>query len=251
MPQPEWIFKSTKIDKAKSDPDNGVFIGYASKFNEVDFENDIMEKGCFKRTLQNKGAKRVMLWQHDPYTPVGSGYHKEDDVGLEIRTKINKETTMGRNAIELVKAEDIDGLSIGFTIVTADRTGNQRVMREVNLWETSIATFPCLDKARLSTIKSFFMGVDREEKNKFSGIQDAVRYFDEVLQQFDEKQIVCYKTDIENLVNKGTALLLKAGLVSDPFKNTLNKKTDDGLAKVIEELKSVNEHFRKVFSNAK
>lgn len=247
----EWLFKTMKIDKKQSNPEAGEFNGYASKFNEVDFENDIMEKGCFKRTLQNKGAKRVMLWQHDPYTPIGSGYHEEDDIGLKIKTKINKETTMGRNSIELIKAEDVDGLSIGFSIVVADRTGNQRLMREVNLWETSIATFPCMDKARLSAVKSFFMGVDREDKNRFTNLADAVKYFDEAVKQFDEKAILCYKSDIESLVNKGTALLLKVGLHKDPFEENTPKPTDDnGLAKVICDLKSINEHFRKVFSNA-
>lgn len=203
--QKDWLFKTLKLEKTAINEKTGEFSGYASMFDIPDFVNDVIVKGAFTRTLNNKGNKRVLLWQHDPRTPIGSGYHSQDEKGLKIEGKLNLGTTMGQNALALLSNEDIDGLSIGFNVEDHVYDGKKKMIKEANLWETSIATFPCLDVARISDVKSFFLGIDKEDKPTFNLVLDAIKYLDELTLAFDEKQIVGYKTDLEGIITKSTA----------------------------------------------
>lgn len=246
----EWLFKTVKLEKKSIDESTGEFSGYASLFDVPDAVNDIMVKGCFTKTIKEKGGKRVLLWQHDPKTPIGSGYHNQDEKGLKINGKLNLKTTMGQNTLALLVNEDMDGLSIGFNIEDGVKEPKARFIKEVDLWETSVVTFPCLDSARINEVKSFFLGVDREDKQKFVMVHDAIKYLDEYVSAFDETQIVGYKTDLEGIIAKSTALLLKAGLVKDPFaeKNKLEGESK-ALASILEDANKIKINFRKVFKD--
>ena len=62
-------------------------------------------------------------------------------------TEIDK----GREAAALVTAGAIDGLSIGYRTVKAERDGKgQRLLSELELWEVSLVTFPMLPEARVA-----------------------------------------------------------------------------------------------------
>ena len=89
-----------------------IIHGYASVFNIVDSQNDIVQKGAFEDT---KPENIKLLWQHDTLKPIGiikSLY--EDDYGLKIQAEINNRILLGKETTELVRQKSIDGLSIGF-----------------------------------------------------------------------------------------------------------------------------------------
>ena len=51
----------------------------------------------------------------------------------------------------MLAAGAIDGLSIGYRTVRAERDGKgQRLLQELELWEVSLVTFPMLPEARVS-----------------------------------------------------------------------------------------------------
>ena len=51
----------------------------------------------------------------------------------------------------MLTAGAIDGLSIGYRTVKAERDGKgQRLLSELELWEVSLVTFPMLPEARVS-----------------------------------------------------------------------------------------------------
>lgn len=222
----EWLMKTVQIDKKDINQDTGEFIGYASKFDQPDHVNDIIEKGAFTRTLKNKGTKKTLLWQHNPYEPIGNGEHEEDSSGLLIRGSFNLDTAKGKEAYSLVKRGDINGLSIGFNIEDSYMKDEYRYIKEINLWETSIATFPCLDSARILEVRSYFLGDKVEDKKQLVNVEDAIKYLTEYLERFDEKEILGYKSDLENIMTKTTTLLLKAGVITNPFKEHLVKEAD-------------------------
>ncbi len=59
--------------------------------------------------------------------------------------------TRGREAAALLAAGAIDGLSIGYRTLRAERDGKgQRLLAELELWEVSLVTFPMLPEARVS-----------------------------------------------------------------------------------------------------
>ena len=46
-----------------------MFSGYASVFNIVDKQNDLILPGAFKKNLSKNKIK--LLWQHNPGEPIG------------------------------------------------------------------------------------------------------------------------------------------------------------------------------------
>jgi uncharacterized protein len=132
-----------------------VVEGYASLFGKTDQGGDVVRQGAYAASLKRLGAKggRVkMLWQHDPAQPIGVWDEvREDATGLWVKGRILPEVEKGREAAVLLAAGAIDGLSIGYRTVKAERDGKgQRLLSELELWEVSLVTFPMLPEARVA-----------------------------------------------------------------------------------------------------
>ena len=60
------------------------------------------------------------------------------------------EIAQAREAAALIAAGAIDGLSIGYRTISAERDGKgRRLLSEVELWEVSLVTFPMLAEAKV------------------------------------------------------------------------------------------------------
>ncbi len=133
----------------KADSVTGVVEGYGAVFGNVDTYGDIILRGAFSNTMGKRKVK--MLWQHDPEKPIGVWDEmREDDRGLWMKGRILSDVEKGREAIALMAAGAIDGLSIGYKTIDAEYTNGNRVIKEIDLWETSIVTFPANDMAGAS-----------------------------------------------------------------------------------------------------
>ncbi len=144
----------------KTDNRIGHFEGYASVFNTVDRGNDLIEPGAFSRSLADRGAGGIkFLWQHDPKEPVGIlDEIYEDAKGLYVRGRLILDVGRAREACQLLGMGALDGLSIGFhTLKSVKRADGVRLLREVDLWEISLVTFPMNDSARISSFKTDFI----------------------------------------------------------------------------------------------
>ncbi len=138
----------------------GHFEGYASVFNVVDRGNDLILPGAFKRSLNDRGTGGIkFLWQHDPKEPVGIlDEVREDAKGLYVRGRLILDVERAREAYQLLGAGALDGLSIGFhTLKSKQRADGVRLLREVDLWEISLVTFPMNEQARISAFKTAFV----------------------------------------------------------------------------------------------
>lgn len=132
-----------------------VVSGYASLFGKRDQGGDTVQKGAYAASLKrlaDSGRAVKMLWQHDPAQPIGVWDEvREDATGLWVKGRILTDVEKGREAAALLQAGAIDGLSIGYRTVKADRDGKgQRLLQELELWEVSLVTFPMLPEARVS-----------------------------------------------------------------------------------------------------
>lgn len=128
--------------------------GYASIFSEADQNGDIVQPGAFEASLRrtaNSGRRVKMLWQHDPMQPIGVWEEVEEDArGLRVRGRLLTNVAKGAEAATLLAAGAIDGLSIGYRTVRAEKAGRGRRLIELELWEVSLVTFPMLPTARAS-----------------------------------------------------------------------------------------------------
>lgn len=136
--------------------DDGVIEGYASKFGEIDRGNDMVMPGAYRASLAAKRPQSVkMLWQHDPSQPIGIWEEmSEDETGLRVKGRILTGIQKGAEALLLLKAGILDGLSIGYRtqehgyLTEGGRTIRQ--LKKLDLWEVSVVTFPMLPSATVS-----------------------------------------------------------------------------------------------------
>lgn len=136
----------------------GVFEGYASTFDVIDQGGDIVVKGAYQRTLQDRGAKGIkLLNEHCPSEPIGIWEElHEDDVGLFARGRLLIDVVpKARERYELMKAGVVDGLSIGYRVITSARDTSQgaRLLQEVDLREISVVTFPMNETSLITSVK--------------------------------------------------------------------------------------------------
>ncbi|PIE14591.1 MAG: HK97 family phage prohead protease [Rhodobacterales bacterium] len=128
--------------------------GYASLFGACDQGGDIVEKGAYAASLKRsvaEGRNVKMLWQHDPAQPIGIWDEvREDGKGLYVKGRLLDSVGKGREAAALIEAGAIDGLSIGYRTVRATKNDKgRRLLKELELWEVSLVTFPMLPSARV------------------------------------------------------------------------------------------------------
>ncbi|MEL7114222.1 MAG: HK97 family phage prohead protease [Pseudomonadota bacterium] len=133
--------------------DGNIIEGYASYFGKADRGNDVVVEGAYAKSLASfDGPSAVkMLWQHDPAQPIGVWDEvREDEKGLYVKGRILADVDKGREALALIEAGAIDGLSIGYRTVKAQKNEKgQRLLSELELWEVSLVTFPMLPDARV------------------------------------------------------------------------------------------------------
>jgi HK97 family phage prohead protease len=128
--------------------------GYASVFGVADQGGDVVQAGAYARSLKalaGQGRRVKMLWQHDPAEPIGVWDEiREDGRGLFVKGRLLTDVAKGREAAALIAAGAIDGLSIGYRTVMAEKDAKgRRLLAELDLWEVSLVTFPMLPEARV------------------------------------------------------------------------------------------------------
>lgn len=147
---------------------SGEISGYASTFGgEPDSYGDIIAPGAYALSLadlRQRGEAPLMLWAHDRAAPIGRWLDiVEDSKGLRVRGQLNLDTTRGKDAHAHIKAGDVSGLSIGYSIppggVTYNNDGTQ-TLKTIDLKEVSVVAIPAARSARITGVKS--LGSQRE-----------------------------------------------------------------------------------------
>ena len=156
---------------------DGTFSGYGSVANLVDSGADVVARGAFAATLKRhaeNGTRPKLLSQHCAEHPIGTWLEmREDDYGLFCRGRLILDVEKGRETYALMKAGELDGLSIGYEVVSWENaspadldtkygipagyampSGMVRVLKQIELWEVSVVTFPMQQAARVESVKN-------------------------------------------------------------------------------------------------
>ena len=155
----------------------GEFTGYGSVYDQLDSYGDRVQRGAFSKSLdQHKasGTQPALLWSHDPTEPIGVWTNMvEDGRGLRVEGKLTLGTRRGAEAHALMKDGAI-GLSIGFRLVDSERTRDGRLLKEVDLVETSLVALPANPAAKVINVKS---AVPPSDIRTFeAGLRDALGF---------------------------------------------------------------------------
>lgn len=171
-------FKRAVLDAATV-TEEGTFSGYASRFGMVDQVGDVVDRGAYAKSLSD-GIVPALLWQHEPSSPIGVWTSvKEDAVGLRVEGKLDLNTIKGREAHSLLKMGAIKGLSIGYRARDAESIGGIRHLKEVQLWEISLVTFPAQVEAGVDAVKGIERALLATKSGDFAplkkSVEDALR----------------------------------------------------------------------------
>ena len=185
MEPKEYKILRFKVEDADEEDENtGIIKGIAST-KGLDLGDDIVMRGAFKKTLAEQKAFPKLL-DHVSRKPAGFSRMKETSKGLEFKSTLKLFDPEVRQRFELAKLSlEFDapmGVSIGFAPVkfSFDEIDGKRVrkLKEVQLFETSLVTFPMNQQATVTGVKAqqFLEIVDRlyREGHDMSEIQKAL-----------------------------------------------------------------------------
>lgn len=143
--------------------EEGNFSGYASVYNVIDAYRERVAPGAFANSLRKwatRGRLPPALWQHRPAEPVGPFTKMvEDERGLYTEGQLLvKDVVRAREARALMMSKTVDGMSIGFNSIVEeyDKTENLITLKEIDLWEVSIVTFPANQESLITEVRSMF-----------------------------------------------------------------------------------------------
>ncbi|HFO4224567.1 TPA: phage major capsid protein, partial [Escherichia coli] len=157
--------------------DSGEFEGYGSVFGVKDSHDDVVMSGAFAASLRawsDRKALPALLWQHRMDEPIGVYTEmKEDDVGLYVRGRLLiDDDPLAKRAHAHMKAGSLTGLSIGYVLKDweYDRSKEAFLLKEIDLWEVSLVTFPSNDEARISDVKNALARGEIPEQKKIERV---------------------------------------------------------------------------------
>lgn len=153
--------------------DTGEIEGYGSTFGgEPDSYGDVIAPGAYSDSLEEHkaaGTMPKMFWQHDSREPIGKWIEaKEDSQGLYLRGKLNMGVQRAREAYELLKGGDIDGLSIGYRIreYKVDAETQVWTLEKIDLREVSVVSIGANSSATVSSVKAIKAATELTDKLK-------------------------------------------------------------------------------------
>lgn len=178
--------KTAPLLEIKALKDTGEIEGYGSTFGgQPDAYGDVIAAGAYAESLaahKARGTMPKMFWQHNSGEPIGKWIAaSEDGHGLLLKGQLNMDVQRGREAHALLKAGDIDGLSIGYRIkdkgFSVDAETGVWTLENLDLREVSVVSIGANENAVVSSVKAAKAAHDLMEKLK-AGDQLSAREFE-------------------------------------------------------------------------
>lgn len=156
--------------------------GYAAIYNVPDQSGDIMAPSAFQHHPMPRPASVRMLYQHKVECPIGCWTHfRSTEKGLFVHGVLLLNSNKARDIHALLEGGAINGLSVGFRTIQAQRgpigsshrspdqptsrstsgLSQGRHITAAELWEISIVTFPMASGARITQVSAPYFAPDK------------------------------------------------------------------------------------------
>jgi uncharacterized protein len=227
-----------------ADPKKGIVTGYFSSFSNKDSDGDIILKGAFNRTIEERGPKsnkpRIKhLLNHRTDAPLGKiTILMEDDKGLYYESHVGSHF-LGKEFIAMVESDLITEHSIGFKTVKKEDTKDGTLLKEIQLWEgSSLTAWGANQLTPLTGIK----GMDKETYlNSLITKQQAIEKFCANTDISDEtiESLVLYNKQLFQVIIDLTKETTEPGETTQPDnKAEGNDSWEDFLKPIYKQLKN-------------
>lgn len=188
MNRNERQMRSTASQFQTREEDDSLYIeGYFSVFN-TNYDlwpgaSESVAPGAFVNTLGNDiralidHETRLVLGRNK----AGTLELREDSHGLWGKVRINPNDSDAMNLYNRVKRGDVDQCSFGFNIVKEDTEVRDDgsvhwTIREVELFEVSVVTFPAYEETAVSARKKDFAEIQKRENDAWrAGMQKRLK----------------------------------------------------------------------------
>jgi HK97 family phage prohead protease len=128
--------------------------GYAALFDRVDRGGDVVRRGAFARELAKAGSL-PLLWQHDAARPLGRVEQlAEDGRGLRVVARLAEGSRGSAEALALLRSGAVTGLSFGYRVRDQAPRPGGRELKDLELIEVSLVTFPMQPLARVHALET-------------------------------------------------------------------------------------------------
>lgn len=181
------------------DEKKGVVTGYASIFNNIDSDNEMVMPGAFLKTIQERGPESVKprikhLWQHDSWEPIAIPLVlEEDDRGLYFESKFGTDT-FSRDKLQQHIDKIITEMSIGYNVIKSEDIIDEndifqyRKLLELKLWEYSSVTWGANSLTEITSAKGeagdILANLNKRLEALNRGLKNG-KYSDETCEQFE------------------------------------------------------------------
>jgi HK97 family phage prohead protease len=144
----------------------GGLEGYASVFNNIDLQGDVIRRGAYTKTINeriNTGKVRLMLthigYAHKATDVIGTIRSAvEDEHGLKITAEYAS-TPAAQDVRTLVREGHVDGLSVAIQPIrmaqTLIDTKQANEIMEAKLIEITVTAFPANEETHITNSKSY------------------------------------------------------------------------------------------------
>ena len=193
--------KQFEVNDLNYNEDSRIISGYAAIFGNVDKAGDLLVKGCFAKSIAERGPesqandKIIFLWMHDMSEPLGKITElREDDHGLYFEASID-EIELGDRAIAQFKSGTLNQFSIGYKYVWdkcewIEENGREIfICKELILHEISVVSIGCNGETEFLGFKSDVDAYEEFQKEINSALKGVEN-----------------RTEIEKLITKAISL---------------------------------------------
>lgn len=143
----EPLYKGFDISFKDVDTKQGIVTGYFAAFDSKDSDGDVIERGAFLKTVNERGpeGKQLIKWllDHDKYKAIGKlNVLKEDNYGLYYEGKVGRHS-LGKDFMLMVEDEIINQHSFAFKTIKEQFDSEAKVnrLKEVLMLEGSSIQF--------------------------------------------------------------------------------------------------------------
>lgn len=219
---------------------NRVVTGYLSSFCNIDYAGDIIQKGAFSKSIKERKEQIYFLNQHKWEQPHGKfSTLVEDDKGLYFEsTPMVKGVSYSEDVLKLYDAGVLKEHSIGFITLKSDIENNNRIIKEIKLFEGSNVTLGANSNTPFTGLKNM----------TFEQIEDRSRVLYKAIKNgnFTDETFVLLEYALKELQLQAYLLGKKEDetlSIEEPLNDTLDENSKS--------LYTINEFIKNIKSNGK